>query len=219
MVTAIYPGTFDPFHNGHLHIAQRTLALFDRLILGVYTAPSKQVLFPHEERISLAREALSELNEDGRIAVVGYSGLTVHFAREQGAQVIIRGLRNGVDFDFEWQMAQTNHWLASDIEIVCLFANEPNTFVSATLVREVATLGGDVSELVPACVAAAIAHKRPVANTPGLPPGAAAKPPYRARPFCQRPAGPQWPRVRPPPLKKRPSQRPAGEAAVCPAQA
>lgn len=160
MITAIYPGTFDPLHNGHVHIARRSLALFDRLILGVYTAPAKQILFTHDERIALATEALATLDHGGRVSVVGYSGLTVHFAHAQGAQVIVRGLRNGVDFDFEWQMAQTNHWLASDIEIVCLFANEPNTFVSATLVREVATLGGDVAELVPPCVAAAIARKR-----------------------------------------------------------
>jgi pantetheine-phosphate adenylyltransferase len=164
MVTAVYPGTFDPFHNGHLHIAQRALALFDRLILGVYTSQAKQILFNHSERIALATEALAALGHNGRVSVVGYSGLTVHFARAQNAQVIVRGLRNGVDFDFEWQMAQTNHWLASDIEIVCLFANEPNTFVSATLVREVATLGGDVAELVPPCVAAAIARKREAAK-------------------------------------------------------
>ncbi|MCL5995206.1 MAG: pantetheine-phosphate adenylyltransferase [Chloroflexi bacterium] len=160
MITAVYPGTFDPFHNGHLHIAKRAMALFDRLILGVYIAPSKQMLFTHAERIALAHEALAPLNHDNRVSVIGYSGLTVHFARQQGAQVIIRGLRNGVDFDFEWQMAQTNHWLASDVEIVCLFANEPHTFVSATLVREVATLGGDVSELVPPCVSTAIIKKR-----------------------------------------------------------
>ncbi len=160
MVTAVYPGTFDPFHNGHLSIARRALALFDELIFAVYIAPAKQILFSHTERIALATEALAALNHHGRVSVVGYSGLTVHFARENHAQVIVRGLRNGVDFDFEWQMAQTNHWLASEIEIVCLFANEPNTFVSATLVREVATLGGDVSELVPPCVAAAIAVKR-----------------------------------------------------------
>jgi pantetheine-phosphate adenylyltransferase len=169
MVTAVYPGTFDPFHNGHLIISQRALALFDQLILAVYIAPTKQILFSHTERIQLATEALAALKHNERVKVIGYSGLTVNFAREQHAQVIVRGLRNGVDFDFEWQMAQTNHWLAREVEIVCLFANEPNTFISATLVREVATLGGDVSELVPPCVASAIAAKRqpsaPAENT------------------------------------------------------
>ncbi len=159
MSTAVYPGTFDPFHNGHLDIARRALAIFDHLIVAVYIAPAKQVLFPHPERIELAREALASIGFKDRVTVIGYSGLTVQFARQQDAQAIVRGLRNGVDFDFEWQMAQTNHWMASEIEIVCLFANEPNTFVSATLVREVATLGGDVTELVPPCVAKAIAIK------------------------------------------------------------
>jgi pantetheine-phosphate adenylyltransferase len=160
MVTAVYPGTFDPFHNGHLNIAQRALTLFDHLIIGVYIAPAKQILFTHSERIALATEALAGVRLGSRVTVMGYTGLTVQFARDQGARVIVRGLRNGVDFDYEWQMAQTNHWMASDIEIACLFANEPNTFVNASLIREVATLGGDVSELVPPCVAAAIASKR-----------------------------------------------------------
>ncbi len=160
MITAVYPGTFDPFHNGHLNIAQRALALFDRLIVAVYTAPVKQILFTHPERIALAREALASVGAEDRVTVTGYTGLTVQFAREQGAQVIVRGLRNGVDFDYEWQMAQTNHWMASDVEIVCLFANEPNTFVNASLIREVATLGGDVADLVPPCVAAAITRKQ-----------------------------------------------------------
>jgi pantetheine-phosphate adenylyltransferase len=173
MITAVYPGTFDPLHNGHMNIAQRALALFDHLIIGVYMAPAKQILFTHDERIKLATQALADLQHGGRVAVMGYTGLTVHFAREQGAQVIVRGLRNGVDFDFEWQMAQTNHWLARDIEIAYLFANEPNTFVSATLVREVATLGGNVAELVPPCVASAIVRKRQAANkeqTPAVEP-------------------------------------------------
>lgn len=160
MITAVYPGTFDPFHNGHLNIAQRALAIFDHVIVAVYTAPAKQILFTHSERIALAREALAALDRHERVTVIGYAGLTVQFAREQGAQVIVRGLRNGVDFDYEWQMAQTNHWMANDVEIVCLFANEPNTFVNASLIREVATLGGDVDDLVPPCVAAAITRKQ-----------------------------------------------------------
>jgi len=156
MITALYPGTFDPFHNGHLNIAQRALAIVDHLIVGVYLSPKKQALFSQAERINLAAQALGQLNHGGRVSVRGYDTLTVNFARAQEAQVIVRGLRNGVDFDFEWQMAQTNHFLASDIEIMCLFANEPYTFLSASLVREVAQLGGDVSNLVPACVKEAI---------------------------------------------------------------
>ncbi|MCS7061385.1 MAG: pantetheine-phosphate adenylyltransferase [Anaerolineae bacterium] len=157
MKIALYPGTFDPFHNGHLNIAQRALALVDHLIIGVYSAPRKQSLFSQAERIRLTAEAVAALNHEGRISVDGYDTLTVNFARACGATVIVRGLRNSVDFDYEWQMAQTNHFLAEDIEVMCLFANEPFTFLSASLVREVVSLGGDVSRLVPECVARAIA--------------------------------------------------------------
>jgi len=156
MTVALYPGTFDPFHNGHLDIAQRALALFDRLIIAVYDQPEKQLLFSHEARIALAQEVLLEAGIDGRASVVGYSGLTVNFARQVGARVLIRGLRNSVDFNFELQQAQTNHWLAEDIEVICLFANAPNHFLSATLIRQIARLGGDVTALVPACVARAL---------------------------------------------------------------
>ena len=156
MIVALYPGTFDPFHNGHLDIAQRALALFDRLIIAVYDQPEKQLLFSHEARIALAQEVLLEAGIDGRASVVGYSGLTVNFARQVGARVMIRGLRNSVDFNFELQQAQTNHWLAKDIEVICLFANAPNHFLSATLIRQIARLGGDVTALVPACVARAL---------------------------------------------------------------
>lgn len=156
MPTALYPGTFDPFHNGHLDIAQRALALFDELVIGVYDQPDKKLLFSHEERIKLVRHVLHDLGVDGRTRVLGYSGLTVSFAREIGASVMIRGLRNSVDFNFELQQAQTNHWLAEDIEVVCLFANAPNHFLSATLIRQITTLGGDVTALAPPCVAHAL---------------------------------------------------------------
>ncbi len=160
MTTALYPGTFDPFHNGHLDIATRALALFDELVIGVYEQPDKRLLFTHDERIALVRECMAELGVDGRAHVVGYSGLTVAFAQQAGAQAMVRGLRNSVDFDFELQMAQTNHWLADDVEIVCLFANAPNHFLSATLIRQITNLGGDVGQLVPACVNRALQKKR-----------------------------------------------------------
>lgn len=156
MITALYPGTFDPMHNGHLDIARRSLALFDRVAIGVYDLPAKKLLFSFDERVALTRAALDTLKDGHRADVLGYSGLTVDFARQIGAQVIVRGLRNSVDFDFELQMAQTNHWLAGDVEIVCLFAQAPHHFLSGTLVREVATLGGDVTALVPLNVADAL---------------------------------------------------------------
>jgi pantetheine-phosphate adenylyltransferase len=159
-VIALYPGSFDPFHNGHLNIALRSLELFDEVVIGVYGLPNKNLLFGHEERIGLVQACLSEQVRSGRLRVVGYSGLTVEFARKIGARLMIRGLRNSVDFDYELQLSQTNHWLAADIESVFLFANAPHSFLSATLVREITQLGGDVSALVPACVAAALVEKK-----------------------------------------------------------
>jgi pantetheine-phosphate adenylyltransferase len=160
MTIALYPGTFDPFHNGHLDIATRALQLFDGLVIGVYDLPDKRLLFSPEERVSLVRECLQEVGIDGRARVRGYRGLTVNFAREIGATVMIRGLRNSVDFDSELQMAQTNHWLAEDIEGVFLMANAPNHFLSATLIRQITNLGGDVATLVPNCVSRALTRKR-----------------------------------------------------------
>ncbi|MBX7213370.1 MAG: pantetheine-phosphate adenylyltransferase [Thermoflexales bacterium] len=164
MSRALYPGTFDPIHNGHLDIAQRALRLFDEVVVGVYDRPNKALLFSAEERLGLALEAMRALDGGERAKVVVYHGLTVEFARQAGAGTIVRGLRNSVDFDYEWQMAQTNHWMARDVEIVCLFANAPYSFVSATLVREVFTLGGDVHELVPAHVTRALLAKRPASQ-------------------------------------------------------
>jgi pantetheine-phosphate adenylyltransferase len=156
---ALYPGTFDPFHNGHLDIAQRALALFDELIIGVYDLPDKKLLFSHSERIALIEQCLRDINADARARVQGYSGLTVNFARKVGAKVMVRGLRNSVDFDFELQLTQTNNWLAHDIEAAFLMANAPNHFLSATLIRQITNLGGDVNALVPAAVARALDKK------------------------------------------------------------
>jgi len=159
MTLALYPGTFDPFHNGHLDIARRALALFDELVIGVYDLPDKKLLFTHAERVALIQACLHDIGVDGRAHVRGYSGLTVNFAREVKADVMVRGLRNSVDFDFELQMTQTNHWLAGDIEAAFLMANSPNHFLSATLIRQITNLGGDVSTLVPPNVAQALKKK------------------------------------------------------------
>jgi pantetheine-phosphate adenylyltransferase len=157
---ALYPGTFDPFHNGHYDIARRALQIFDELVIGVYDLPNKKLLFSHAQRVALVEECLQEHIRDKRVRVTGYSGLTVDFVRAIGAKHMIRGLRNSVDFDYELQMSQTNNWLAPDIESVFLFANAPHSFLSATLVREITLLGGDVTPLVPPCVAAALKQAR-----------------------------------------------------------
>ncbi len=160
MTIALYPGTFDPFHNGHLDIARRALTLFDELIVGVYDLPDKRLLFTHAERIALIAESMRDVGANGRARVLGYSGLTVNFARQVKANVMVRGLRNSVDFDFELQLTQTNNWLAHDIEAAFLMANAPNHFLSATLIRQITNLGGDVTSLVPENVARALEKKR-----------------------------------------------------------
>jgi pantetheine-phosphate adenylyltransferase len=160
MTVALYPGTFDPMHLGHVDIARRALRMFDRVIVGVYDLPSKKLLFTHEDRIRLANEALATLGAGKRCEAVGYGGLTVNFAKEAGASVMVRGLRNSVDFDYELQLAMTNQWLTAGVETVCMFTSVEHAFISATLVREVTTLGGDPTPLVPAPVAAALAKLR-----------------------------------------------------------
>jgi pantetheine-phosphate adenylyltransferase len=145
MVRALFPGTFDPIHNGHIDIARRARSLFDELIVAVYDRPLKSLLFSPEDRIQLVRQVF----EHDSIQVVGYSGLTVNFCRQVGAKVIVRGLRVFSDFEHEFRMALANRRLAPDLDVVALITAEEHSFLTGTTVREIASLGGDVSSLVP----------------------------------------------------------------------
>jgi len=146
MVKALFPGTFDPIHYGHIDIAHRATRLFDEVVVAVYDRPLKSLVFSPQERLALVEESFKS---DPKITVTGYSGLTVEFCREIGAQVIVRGLRVFSDFEYEFRMALANHRLAPEIEVVALITNEEHTFLSGATVREIASLGGDISSLVP----------------------------------------------------------------------
>lgn len=156
MVRALFPGTFDPIHFGHIDIATRASRLFDEVVMAVYDKPSKSLIFSPEERMGLVKEAFQA---NPKIKVTGYSGLTVEFARIIEAQVIVRGLRVFSDFEFEFRMALANHRLASDVEIVALITAEEHTFLSSSTVKEIAMLNGDVSSMVPPHVEQALKAK------------------------------------------------------------
>ncbi len=156
MVRAVFPGTFDPIHYGHIDIARRASRLFDEVIMAVYNRPLKNLLFSPQERLDLvSRTFLAE----PKFTVVGYSGLTVEFCKNVGAQVIVRGLRVFSDFEHEFRMALANHRLFPDIEMVALITSEQHTFLSSSTVREIASLGGDVTSMVPPYVAEALQAK------------------------------------------------------------
>ena len=156
MVRALFPGTFDPIHYGHIDIAARAARLFDEVLVAVYDRPLKSLLFDPDERIALVRQAFQD---NPKVSVMGYSGLTIDFARKMNAQVIVRGLRVFSDFEFEFRMALANQRLATDIETVALITAEEQTFLSSSTVREIAALGGDVSSMVPPFVEKALRSK------------------------------------------------------------
>lgn len=156
MVRALFPGTFDPIHYGHIDIATRATRLFDEVVMAVYDKPLKSLMFSPEERMALVSKSLKD---NPKIKVTGYSGLTVEFARKIDAQVIVRGLRVFSDFEFEFRMALANHRLAPDIEIVALITAEEHTFLSSSTVKEIAVLNGDISSMVPPFVEEAFKKK------------------------------------------------------------
>lgn len=145
-VAAMYPGTFDPITLGHEDLVRRAATLFDRVVVAIADNPgSKAPLFSTEERVEMAGNALADLSN---VEVTGYAGLTVDFARDNNLRVIIRGLRAVSDFEYEFQLANMNRRLTDEVETAFLTPTEEYTFISSSLVREVAELGGDVSEFV-----------------------------------------------------------------------
>ena len=146
MIRALFPGTFDPIHNGHIDIATRASKLFDEVVVAVYERPLKNLMFSPEERIEYVRETFKNVE---KIKIMGYSGLTVDFAKEIDAQVIVRGLRVFSDFEYEFRLALANNELAPGIETVALITSKDHTFLSSSSVREISSLGGNVSSMVP----------------------------------------------------------------------
>lgn len=166
MIRALYPGTFDPIHNGHLDIARRAAAIFDEVVIGVYHSPPKKLLFSTEERVALCQESLRDLPN---LSVVSFVGLTVECARSISAQVIVRGLRNVADYQFESQIGLANRHMAPEVELCCLICSTEYTYLSSTIVKEVAGLNGDVSAWVQPNVAQALAERfadRPAVELP-----------------------------------------------------
>jgi pantetheine-phosphate adenylyltransferase len=145
MIKVVYPGTFDPFTRGHEDLVRRAARVFDRVVVGVADSQSKQPLFTGAERVEMARDTLAQVPN---VEVIGFSALLMDFVREQGANIILRGLRAVSDFEYEFQMAGMNRHLHPDVETLFLTPSEQYTFISATIVREIAKFGGDVSHFV-----------------------------------------------------------------------
>jgi pantetheine-phosphate adenylyltransferase len=156
---AMYPGTFDPITNGHHDLVRRAASIFDRVIVAIAANPNKTPMFSLQTRIDLAQQVLHDIPN---VQVVGYAGLTVEFARKNDVSVVMRGLRAVSDFEFEFQLANMSRHLAREIETVFLTPQEQFTFISSTLVREIAVLGGDVAEFVHPIVEAELKKHRRV---------------------------------------------------------
>ena len=156
-VGAMYPGTFDPITNGHTELVRRAAGLFDRVVVAIAESPAKQPLFSFDERVAMARFSLAVLTN---VSVDGYDGLTVGYAADHDLGVIIRGLRAVTDFEYEFQLASMNRHLNVAVETIFLTPTDEYTFVSSTLVREVAALGGDVNKFVHPDVARALQARR-----------------------------------------------------------
>ena len=157
-VTAVYPGTFDPITKGHLDLIRRGRILYRRVVVGVASNPKKKPLFSLQERVNMIKEELAAEGMDD-VKVIGFEGLLVNFAREQNSTVLIRGMRAVADFEFEFQLASMNRSLAPEVESVFLMPGENYSFISSTLVKEVAILNGDVSRFVAPHVLAALKQK------------------------------------------------------------
>jgi len=156
LTTAIYPGSFDPITNGHIDVVTRAAKLFNNLVIGIYNDPDKRLLFTLEERVELAQQAVASLPN---VEVQPFSGLTIDFASRVKAQAMVRGLRVSADFEREFDMAMMNKRLYPELELVCLMASPEYQFLSSSLLKEVARLGGSIDDLVPKHVAEALRKK------------------------------------------------------------
>lgn len=165
MVRAVYPGTFDPLTRGHEDIIRRGASLFDSVVVGVAASRGKNPIFSVDERIEIAREALADC---ANVRITSFSGLLINFLREHDARVVLRGVRSVSDFDYEFQMAGMNRQMMADCETLFMVPTEGQMFVSGTLVREIAMMGGDVSRFVAPPVLAWIQRK--LASSPGRAP-------------------------------------------------